>query len=116
MLAAATLVSYDLWYKKVPGKTKVDEWIWIRVIEQSTRIGSKKVLASKHKGRQNSCIDTINTVQLTYLKQLYWYTMTLLREAAIYISLANAVNKKGNSENIPTEMKPLHLLTGWLKQ
>jgi hypothetical protein len=114
-LAAATIVSYDLGYKKVLGKIRVNEWI--RMIEQSARIGSKKVLASKHKGRQTSYIDTVNAIDLTYLKQFYRYAMTLHGDAATYNDLANSMNAKANAENIiPDEMKPLHLSVGQLKR
>jgi hypothetical protein len=87
------------------------------MIEQSVIIGRKTVLAIKHKGRKNSYINTINTNDPTYLKQLYQCTTTLHGDAAIYRNLANPMNTKANSVNIiPGKMKPLHLLVGQLKQ
>ena len=107
-------MSYDLGYKKVLGKTRVDDWI--RMIKQSAKMGKKKVLASNHKGRQTSYVNTIDAIDPTYLKQLYQYATTRHGDTATYSDLANVMNAKANTENVlPDEMKPMHSSVGHLK-
>jgi hypothetical protein len=89
----------------------------IALAAQSARMGRKKVLASNHKGRQMSYVNTIDAIDPTYLKQLYRYATTLHGDTATYSDLANAMNAKANTENVlPDEMKPTHLSVGQLKR
>jgi hypothetical protein len=68
-IAAATLISYDKGYKKVLGKTRLEEWI--KQLEQSARVSSCIYgLNSKHKGKQTCYIESIKAIDETYLKRL----------------------------------------------
>jgi hypothetical protein len=66
-LAAATLISYDKGYKKVLGKTRLEEWI--KQLDQSARV-SRCIcgLNSKHKGKQMCYMQEIDAIDATYLK------------------------------------------------
>jgi hypothetical protein len=111
-LAAATLMSYDKGYKKVLGKTRLEEWI--KQLEQSARVsGCIRGLNSKHKGKQTCYIDSTNAVDETYLKRLYRYASSLHGDVATFKELADAMNAKENV--LPEHKKPMHLSQGQVK-
>jgi hypothetical protein len=71
--AACTLVCYDLGYKRVMAKSRLD--IWLQELEQSARIKGNKVgWKSRHQGKPGGMrIQQINNIDPTYLTKLYHY-------------------------------------------
>jgi hypothetical protein len=62
-------------------------------------------------------MQTIDAVDVTYLKCFYRYATWLNGDVATFVKLADAMNAKANVENVhPEYMKPLHLSQGQLKQ
>jgi hypothetical protein len=110
-LAASTLVCYDLGYRKVTGKSRLD--IWLKEIEESARNHGGGI-RKRHRGTiGGSYVDRINAIDPTYLTTLFRWACGVLGNTATFQQLATAMNAKAAAEHVIPDM---HLSVDQLKR
>ncbi len=114
-LAACTIISYDLGYKRVTGKYSLDKWL--NRVEDSVRYSSSNTIVdNRHKGK-TSYTDRLTSNYPQYLHQLWQYATDLLGDTATFGEITQAMNQQSTTyEHLPTINLNKFSLYRWFKK
>jgi hypothetical protein len=102
-LAACSVVSYDLGFKKVVGKKSLEKWL--QQIDNAVRHGNvRSAIRIKHKGRTGTgYTDRITQAHPTYLHEMFRQATRLLGDDATYEEIATTMNlQSAGLQDLPT--------------
>ncbi len=117
-LAACSVISYDLGFKKVVGRKKSLQK-WLQQIDNAVRHGNaRSTIKIKHKGRTGTgYTDHITQAHPTYLHEMFWQATSLLGNDATYEEIARTMNlQSAGLQDLPTLTLDKLKLLQWFKE